>query len=211
LSDSNARADAKAEAARAKALRPWYKKKRFVIPIVLIVLFVIIPLSVGGGDESGGERNGGDGSDLAVDTEGADTEGANTEESAGLNQPVRDGKFEFTVRSVQCGQTRVGNQFLNKEAQGQFCLVALQVKNVGDEPQTLFGDNMKLFDAEGREFSPDTEAAIYNEDSQTFIEEINPGNQIDGQLVFDVPTDAQPARLELHDSAFSGGVTVNLR
>jgi hypothetical protein len=206
LSDSNARADAKAEAARAKALRPWYKKKRFVIPIVLIVLFVIIPLSVGGGDENGGDGNSGDGADLTVDTEGGDTR-----ESAGLNQAVQDGKFEFTVRSVQCGQTRVGNQFLNKDAQGQFCLVALHVKNIGEEPQTLFGDNMKLFDAEGREFSPDTEAAIYNDDSQTFIEEINPGNEIDGQLVFDVPKDAQPARLELHDSAFSGGVTVNLR
>ena len=29
-------------------------------------------------------------------------------------------------------------------------------------------------------------------------------------VVFDIPVDAVPAALELHDSAFSGGVTVAL-
>ncbi len=43
-----------------------------------------------------------------------------------------------------------------------------------------------------------------------FLNEINPGNQVNGIIVFDVPKDVQPTRIELHDSLFSGGVTVPL-
>ena len=38
----SAKADAKAAKARAKALRPWYRKKRVIFPAVVIVLIVII-------------------------------------------------------------------------------------------------------------------------------------------------------------------------
>jgi hypothetical protein len=46
------KADRKAEQAREKAMRPWYKKKRFVIPLALVVLIVIASaVSGGGGDD----------------------------------------------------------------------------------------------------------------------------------------------------------------
>lgn len=45
------KAQAKAEKAYAKSLRPWYKKKRFIIPAVIVALLVIGNLA-GGGDES---------------------------------------------------------------------------------------------------------------------------------------------------------------
>lgn len=35
------KADAAADKARRKALRPWYKKKRFIIPLALFVLFIL--------------------------------------------------------------------------------------------------------------------------------------------------------------------------
>jgi len=136
--------------------------------------------------------------------------GGGGKKEAGLNQAVRDGKFEFVVKSVTCGKAQVGNSTLGKKAQGQFCLVAITVKNIGNEAQSLFGDNQTLFDTKGRKFSADTEAAIYVEDSKTLYEEINPGNSITGTLIYDVPKDAKPAKIELHDSAFSGGVTVKL-
>jgi hypothetical protein len=41
-------------------------------------------------------------------------------------------------------------------------------------------------------------------------DEINPGNQVDGIVVFDIPEDAVPASLRLHDSFLSGGVEVAL-
>lgn len=130
---------------------------------------------------------------------------------AGLNDPVRDGKFEFVVKKIDCGETEIGDQYLSTKAQGQFCMVSMSIENIGDEPQSLFGDNQKLFDAKGREYSADTEAAIYlGESSQTLWEEINPGNRVEGVVVFDVPKNLKPAKLELHDSAFSDGVAISL-
>ena len=53
LDPRDARARAKADKAYAKARRPWYKKKRFILPLALIVLIVIIiaaTMAGGGGN-----------------------------------------------------------------------------------------------------------------------------------------------------------------
>lgn len=47
----SAKADAKAAKARAKAMRPWYRKKRFILPLGLVVLVVLIVAAGGGGGE----------------------------------------------------------------------------------------------------------------------------------------------------------------
>ncbi len=59
---------------------------------------------------------------------------------------------------------------------------------------------------EGREFSADSEAAMYDDSSQVLWEEINPGNSVKGKAYFDVPKGAKLTQLELHDSMFSDGV-----
>lgn len=43
-----ARADVAAEKARAKAMRPWWKKKRFLLPLAFVVVAVIGAAAVGG-------------------------------------------------------------------------------------------------------------------------------------------------------------------
>lgn len=129
----------------------------------------------------------------------------------GIGDPVRDGKFEFTVTRVEAEVPQLGDQHFGAEAQGQFVLVHLTVENVGDGSQFFDGGNVMGYDAQGREFSADTEAAIYLDDSNSFLNEINPGNVVDGVVVFDVPEDLELRRLELHDSLFSGGVEVTLR
>lgn len=50
-----ARAEARAAKARAKALRPWYRKKRFLLPIAAVAVIIIAVIASNGG------RNGGDG------------------------------------------------------------------------------------------------------------------------------------------------------
>ncbi len=44
------KADVAAEKARAKAMRPWYKKKRFIIPLALVALLIIIAVAGAGTD-----------------------------------------------------------------------------------------------------------------------------------------------------------------
>ena len=127
----------------------------------------------------------------------------------GIGDKVRDGKFEFTVLDTSKRAAVGENQFLRQRAQGVYILVKVKVENIGDEPQMLDNTSQKLFDTKGRQFSTDTEAQIAL-DSEALMEDINPGNSVKGILVFDVPDGAKPAKLELHDSAFSGGVEVAL-
>ncbi|MGV9799251.1 DUF4352 domain-containing protein [Mycobacterium sp. NPDC003449] len=132
--------------------------------------------------------------------------------SATLNSPVRDGKFEFVVKSVQPGLAEVGdNPFLNQKAQGQFVIVTLSVRNIGDEAQGFSPSNQKVFDTEGRSFESDASAQIALGSSDIPVwDNINPGNTVDVKLVYDMPQGAVPAGIELHDSMFSGGATVAL-
>ena len=81
------------------------------------------------------------------------------------------------------------------------------------EPQSLFSDNQYLFNASGQKYSADSTATTYAapEDSDTWYSEINPGNSVEGAIVFDIPKDQTPTSAELHDSAFSDGIKVNLK
>lgn len=129
----------------------------------------------------------------------------------GIGDAVRDRKFEFVVTKVDCSKSKVGSQYLNKKAQGKFCMISVNVKNIGKEAQMFDGSSQKATDAKGTEFSNDGAAEMYaNEDTSTFLNEINPGNSSKGHLVFDVPKSTKLTGLELHDSPFSGGVKVSL-
>ena len=107
-----------------------------------------------------------------------------------LREPVRDGKFEFVVSSFKCASGK--------------CQAAIRVENIGDEAQHMFADNQYLFDTRGRRFSAETTL------DDLWIKELNPGLSVRGTVVWNVPAEFKPDHLELHDSAFSGGVEVRL-
>ncbi|MFC0003509.1 DUF4352 domain-containing protein [Micromonospora siamensis] len=149
------------------------------------------------------------------DTGSSDNSGSGTSEdkpkTAKIGKPARDGKFEFTVKSTKCGVAKIGDSTLGAKAQGQFCLVTMTVKNIGKEAQMFDGSSQKAYAADGTEYSADGGAAIYaNQNAETFLNDINPGNQVSGVVVFDIPKSVKLTKLELHDSPFSGGVTVSL-
>ena len=206
------RARAKADKAYAKAMRPWYKKKRFIIPLLLVLIIMITQLSKGGSTAD----------TTATDTSAAPAASAPAasgnnaaaapaaDAAAKIGQKVRDGQFEFTVTNVKKGVNSIGDQYLNQKAQGQYVLVDVTVTNIGDKAQLLADSSQKVRDAKGREFSTDTSAGIYLQNNKVFLNEINPGNTVKGTLVFDMPKDTAPASIELHDSPFSDGVTVKL-
>lgn len=195
--------------------KPLWKKTWFRVVAALFLVAVIGSAMSGGKTDNTGSATGTSdapaASDSAAPAEDVAQEAAPAEAVPGIGQPAADGDFSFVVQGVDCSLTEVGNQYFGTEAQGQFCVVSLNVTNIGDSAQSFFGDNAKLLNAEGQEFSADTEAAIYLEDSDSLYEEINPGNTLSSKVVFDVPAGTTPAAIELHDSAFSGGVKVALQ
>jgi len=111
---------------------------------------------------------------------------------------------------VEPGTSDIGEAPLTTKAQGQFVLVNVSVTNIGNEPQAFSGTEAKAFDNQGREFTASTTAAIYLPSSNSLYTAVNPGNKVDGKIVFDVPVGTALTSIELHDSMFSDGVTVKL-
>jgi hypothetical protein len=127
-----------------------------------------------------------------------------------MNAPVVDGKFEFTVTGMDCGVKSVGGEF-GQKAQGEFCLIGVNIKNVGQTAELFNDASQQATDAKGAVYSVDSGAAVYaNEDSSTFLEQINPGNTVKGKLVFDVPEGTKLTSVVLHESMFTKGVRIPL-
>lgn len=106
-----------------------------------------------------------------------------------VGQAVRGGDFEFTVHGVKCGLARVGDEYLNRKAQGQFCRADITAKNVTRSAHLFHADNtVSAADGEGRTYSADGEANIYgNDDGSGFLDEVNPGNSVRAFVFFDIP------------------------
>jgi hypothetical protein len=58
-----------------------------------------------------------------------------------------------------------------------------------------------------RQFEADMMVSVW--DGSTNVD-INPGNSINATASFDIPVGTPPGTIGLHDSAFSGGVEVQL-
>jgi hypothetical protein len=130
-------------------------------------------------------------------------------DSGGLNEAVRDGDLEFRVTAVQCGVPQVGDSFATQPAIGQFCLVEMNVRNVGDEPATFSDEHQRAFGPDGDEFAADSAAGVLaNPNQQIFLNKINPGNEVTGVVVYDIPPAASIARIELRAAADSTGALV---
>lgn len=177
------------------------KSRTWLIVVGILGAIVVACCGIGGVivASSGGDENSGPASTVTSPT-------ANT---AVLNTPVRDGKFEFVVSAVECGKRVVGSEFSEEQAQGQFCVVSLSVKNIGPSPQYFSDTEQKGFAPNGAQYAPDFSATLSVNDQPVFGQ-INPGNMISGKIVFDIPADAKLVKLELHDSMFSGGATVTV-
>jgi hypothetical protein len=127
----------------------------------------------------------------------------------GIGDTVRDGKFEFVVMETEePGKVYDPEDSLEDEAKGKWLVVHMTVENIGDAEQSFFaGDQKVLWD--GKEFS--AEGFTFN---GTSFEDLNPGIVLDATVMFDVPLTfpdgGTGAVLELHDSAFSNGVNVQL-
>ena len=189
----------------------WFARHKVLTALGAVALVLAVAAALGGGgDETATSASPGIAASDRGDGAGSRT-GAG-QDARGVGDKVRDGKFEFTVTGVETGVASVGGSFLEQKAQGQFVLVHLMVRNIGTEAQTMFDSNQTVKDVAGREFSADSAAALAIEGNEdVWVTDVNPGNSVTGIVVFDMPKKARPASIELHDSAFSGGVTVDLR
>lgn len=119
-----------------------------------------------------------------------------------------DGPLTFTVTGVDSGTsiTAPDNEFLTKDAQGEFIVVHLTVQNTSADPGQFLGTFQKL-KAAGQVYNIDDEATFYV--GGGFVD-IPPGGQVDVGLAYDVPPGTVPETVELHADPTSPGVEVPL-
>jgi hypothetical protein len=127
------KADAKAAKAAYKATRPWYKKKRFIIPLVVLVLIVVIAVSTSGGD-GGNEPN------AAVDAENSASAapskkpGNVLDDEAGVANKVVEGKaYVLGDFKIHAGWKvdDLGSDF-------GYSIKKLEVENLTDDPHQFY-------------------------------------------------------------------------
>jgi Domain of unknown function (DUF4352) len=107
----------------------------------------------------------------------------------------------FTVTKVELGQPKIGY----RTAQGTFVVVSMTVKNIGDGLRTVYCQNQRLTDLRGRTY----DNAVPVGAGEDMIN-IKPGKQVDVRCAFDVPVGTLAGAVEVHDQAYSAGVTVTV-
>jgi eukaryotic-like serine/threonine-protein kinase len=184
--------------------------RTLAVALLIVVLAAIAALN---GDQDRGGRTGSTSAGSGTQTGGSGTGPGSrlaASRATGPFQPVRDGQFEFAVARFSCGRRTVGSGTGVVHAQGQYCLVALRVRNVGDEPRNLLADAQHLYDADGNRHQVANAATWASSPQLLTAPRLNPGIAVSGTLVYDVPAAFRPLRLELHDSPLSGGQSLRL-
>ena len=129
---------------------------------------------------------------------------------------VRDEGFNFVVNSFKCGEKEIstGDVVVSRAtAQGQFCRLNITVTNSGDTTNRIRAYDQYLFNAKEQRFEYDahaTSVAAGNYIGAEINEDINPGNSVTADIVFDIPLSDTPSLAELHGSTESKGVRVSL-
>jgi predicted double-glycine peptidase len=190
----------------------WVKRHKILTGI--LVLFIIIVCTTSSSSKSKSTA-----SNTATKTSSATAtkSAAPTASMPKLNQPADDGQFEFTVTSFSCGQSSVtdpDSSYLVANAKGQFCLMALNIKNIGKQSQTFDDSSQYIYNSGNTQYTSDSEATSTLEGSSGQIgsyPSLNPGVSISGTVVFDVPAGVTIDHALLHDSSLSNGVKVNLQ
>lgn len=198
----DAKAQVKAEKAYRKASRPWFRKKRFMLPLVLVVLVVILQAATGG--VSTGIWSG---SPTTV-TSAPEAQAVTAE----IGAKARDGRFEFVVTGVERpGKTYPGKLGRTLTATGEFLIVRVNVTNFGDKGTPPLDCSCQfLVNDEGQKLT--TSPAILNlKDALKYVQWVNPGDTVKGApVLFDVVPGTKIVNIELHDSPSSPGVKVKL-
>ena len=175
-------------------------KGRLKKPIYKRVWFWVLAVVVLGSFATGGD-------DEAETTTAADTQTQTTTEtettaessesaapvepSFTIGQVVNVGDVEYTVNSISTATT-LGSEYLNQTANGVYLVVEVRVKNNGQKAMMIDTNLFSLVDGE-IVYDSDGTASMYanTDESGTnfgfFLENLNPGLEKTGNVVFDVP------------------------
>jgi len=182
----------------------WFMRHKVLTGILVFIVFIVV-VSASGGDSS----NGGSGDSGSKQAQSQKQEKI----TAKIGEQVQSGDLAFTVNGVKEYQS-LGNSFTSKDAQGVFKVVSLKIENVGKETKTIDSSMIKLTDSEGRTFERSidgqTAKGLAQGQVDLFLQQVQPGLSVNGEIVFDVPETAEGLMIELRGGLFATPAEVKL-
>jgi len=110
-----------------------------------------------------------------------------TQKPAEVIKPQNDLSIKL-IKSEEFYQ--MGNTFMRKKTEGKFIKVYLELTNTGKTPLRLLDPSYFLVDNEDRIFERVDGDSLYIADGLNFGEQLQPGLNIKGAIVFELPKDA---------------------
>lgn len=132
---------------------------------------------------------------------------------AKLNETVIDKDLAFTATNISTAKS-LGSSYTKKDAQGTFYVVTLNVKNTGKETATIDSSMIKITDSQGRKFDRSIEGQTSKGMAQgkvdMFLQQVQPGLSVTGDIVFDLPDDATDLKLLVKGGLFGTEKQISL-
>lgn len=117
-----------------------------------------------------------------------------------IDDKVKHGDIEFEIQKVYYTNKIGVTSYVNKEAEGKFLVAKVKIKNVGNKRANLLGNTRAVYDDQNRKHESESfdETYFHKDPSQQDIwNELNPGVEREGHIVFDVPKDANIQKIAL--------------
>lgn len=183
--------------------RNWFAKHKILTGVLVIILIVII-------SSSSGNKNKGTSTDT---TQGSNNKTTQTESIGKIGEAVNANDLSFTVTDISKAKS-LGNSYSKKEAQGTFNVITLTIKNTGKETVTIDSSMLKVTDSQGRKFDYSIEGQTAKGLAQgkvdLFLQQVQPGLSVTGDIVFDLPDDASDLKLIVKGSMFGTEKEISL-
>jgi len=181
--------------------RNWFVKHKILTGILVIVLIAII-------SNASGNKNGGTNT-----TQRSNSKTTQTESVTKIGEAITANDLSFTVTDISKAKS-LGSSYTKKDAQGTFNVVTIIVKNIGKETATIDSSMMKITDSQGRTFDRSIEGQTAKGLAQgkvdLFLQQVQPGLSVTGDIVFDLPDDATDLKLIVKGSMFGTEKQISL-
>lgn len=136
---------------------------------------------------------------------------ADVRPTVAMHQRVQDGTFAFTADTMKCGVQEISGPDGDLLPTGQFCMVTLTVLNDGKAP-AIFADSLQRADGpNGVWYAANSPAGLEADpDPTVLLSDLNPGNQIQVVVVYDIPVGARIDRIEVHQAPGTAGAIIRM-
>jgi hypothetical protein len=140
-------------------------------------------------------------------TGGTETTSESSAPPSGSGPRAADGAITFAVTGTETAASVKSQQApVEQTAQGQYVIVHMTVSDTGDQPASFVGTFQKL-KAGGTTYSIDDVATAYLNGT---VAQLNPGDNSNVSIAFDVPAGTSPDALEVHADPTSAGAEIPL-